>query len=157
MYSSFPKKYEKIVKEYSEEFDIDEFLIYAVIKTESGFNPSEVSYKGAVGLMQIMPKTAEFISENLLFEDCAEDLKSERANIRYGARYLKYLVEKFGELPTAISAYNAGEGKVLSWLNDENYSEDGKTLYRIPYAETAKYTERVLRAIRIYKFLYNLA
>ena len=71
-----------------------------------------------------------------------------------GCYYLSYLIEKYGNTDTALAAYNGGMGNVSKWLADKRYSLDGKTLYKIPYAETEKYVKRVKAFVKIYEKLY---
>ena len=141
--------YRSIVKSASKDFAVKESIIYAVMKAESGFREGIVSPKGAVGLMQLLPSTAEFIAKKLDEEYVDGSLLDPAVNIKYGTWYLSYLFAKFSP-DAAIAAYNAGEGKVSSWLKNPKYSSNGKTLDVIPYAETAKYVRRVYKNISKY-------
>jgi Transglycosylase SLT domain len=96
---------EKLVREAAERHSVDPALIRAVIETESNWNPSAVSRKGAVGLMQLIPTTAQRFGAN--------DLYSPQQNVDAGVKYLKTLLERYnGNLDLALAAYNAGEGAV---------------------------------------------
>lgn len=96
---------DKLVKEAADRHHVDEALIRAVIQTESGWNPSAVSRKGAVGLMQLIPTTAQRFGVN--------DMFNPKQNVDAGVRYLKTLLERYnGNLQLALAAYNAGEGAV---------------------------------------------
>lgn len=141
--------YRSIVKSASKDFAVKESIIYAVMKAESGFRVGIVSSKGAVGLMQVLPSTAEFVAEKRGQKFNEESLIYPAVNIEYGAWYLSYLLSKFTE-KTAIAAYNAGEGKVRSWLKNPKYSTDGKNLDVIPYRETSAYVRRVYKNISKY-------
>ena len=132
------------IKNYSAAHDLSPALVAALIKAESGFDKNAKSDKGAVGLMQLMPETAEFIADKVGYKGKI-DLKSPDCNICLGTEYLAYLSEKFENETTLLCAYNAGEGRVGLWLCDEKYSSDGVTLCFIPFAETRKYVERVNR------------
>ena len=135
------KKFERKVEKLASENLIDKHLILAIIKTESNFNPLAVSKKGAVGLMQIMPSTAEFISSELL-NDVEYDITSVEDNLLFGIVYFKYLLDKFLVEDYAIIAYNAGEGNVNTWL------ENGGN---IPFLETRNYLKKVKRRKSLYK------
>lgn len=150
----YPVKYESIVEKYSEEYGIDETLILAIIKTESSFNPSSVSDAGAMGLMQVMPETHEWLSEKLNREEDVSVLFDADTGIEYGTYLLRILMDEFHSTETAIAAYHAGIGRVGEWLKDENYSSDGVTLDVIPFKDTAHYVNKVKRAVRIYENLY---
>ena len=141
--------YQTVVKTMANEYGVSESIIYAVMKAESGFRVGIVSPKGAVGLMQLLPSTAEFIAEKLGETYVDGCLFYPAINIKYGAWYLSYLFSKFPE-KTAIAAYNAGEGKVRNWLKNPKYSTDGKTLDVIPYQETSAYVRRVYKNISKY-------
>lgn len=138
-----------------EESGLSPALVYAVIKTESGFDEDAVSRAGAVGLMQLLPSTAEFICRKCGLAFDAEKLKEGEYNIRLGCLYLGYLLERFGVRETALAAYNAGEGTVAAWLNDRRYSADGKTLCAVPYPETEAYIKKVMKFRKIYLFFYH--
>lgn len=149
----YPKKYENIVKSFSYKFSVSENLIFATIKVESNFNEKAVSSAGAVGLMQIMPRTADFIAK-LLGENNSYDLTDYKTNINFGVYYLSYLLKKFSVKNTAICAYNAGESVVNKWLKDKRCSLDGKSLEYIPYKETREYLVKILSAEKKYEKLY---
>ena len=157
LYSYFyPQKYTEQVSESCEEFGVEEALVYAVIRTESGFRPEVESAAGAVGLMQLMPSTFEWLQQKLDGDIVysADSLKDPEINIRYGVYFLSYLIERYSNVETACAAYNSGMAKVDGWLEDGRYSPDGSTLTAIPYAETERYVSRVSEARRHYLNLY---
>ena len=133
----------------------DPYLIYAVMKAESGFDEKAVSAAGAVGIMQLMPSTAEFIAKLNGIEFQAERLKEAEYNAMLGSLYLEYLSERFPITSTVLAAYNAGEGTVAQWLNDSSISPDGLNLTKIPYPETARYIKKVEKFRKIYAFFYH--
>ncbi len=141
---------------YSEEFSLDPCLVAAVIHTESSNRANAVSPKGAVGLMQIMPSTGEWIAKKLKIDDYTEDkLSDPDINIRLGCWYIRYLCDKYsGVERTALAAYNAGPGNVDKWLDESQYGS-GMRLDNIPYAETAAYTDKVEAAKEKYRELYE--
>ncbi len=149
-----PIKYERLVEKYAAEYDLEVPLVYAVIKTESGFNPKAVSSAGAVGLMQIMPSTYEYLVTLTGEEYDAKALEVPETNIRYGCLQLSRMKNRFGTGPEMLAAYNAGEGKVAGWLQDPTLSENGR-LTSIPIAETRAYVERVLDTKEQYLSLYG--
>lgn len=153
----YQKQYTAEVEAAAKEFDMDENLIYAVIRTESDFDENAESHAGAVGLMQLMPDTFSWLQEHkdgqVIYTD--EALRIPEINIRYGTYYLSYLKELYGDIPTAVAAYNAGASAVDSWLSDPTYSDDGKTLKKIPYDETEKYVKKVTHAWDRYQKIYN--
>jgi soluble lytic murein transglycosylase-like protein len=136
------KKFEPLMKSAAEEFSIDVALIKAVIAAESGFNPAAVSPKGAVGLMQIMPATAErYGLRPDRTRSIAQKLADPRINIRFGARYLRDLRNLFPDQPQLILAsYNAGEAAVQKYRNTIP-----------PYPETRNYVQIVTQFYQMYK------
>ena len=153
---SYPKKYEEFVEKYASEYNGPEYVIYAVINTESGFNSNIESNAGALGLMQMMPNTFKFLAsdEHLNEETEFEALKDPETAIRYGTYYLRYLFNRFHKWSVVFAAYNAGEGQVADWLSDIKYSSDGETLKKIPISETRSYVKKVNKAITYYKNTY---
>ena len=154
--ASYPRKYEEIITKYASEYNIPEYIIYAVINTESKFDATAKSSAGAYGLMQMMPSTFKFIAsdEHLGESTSFEELSDPDTAIRYGTYYLRYLFNKFHKWNVVFAAYNAGESKVNDWLRDIEYSDNGETLKKIPIKETQNYVKKVNRAIDYYKNTY---
>ena len=137
----YPYNYKEYVEKYSNEYNLDPLLVLSVIKAESKFKENSTSSKGAKGLMQIMDSTGQWISSKI--------------NIKMGCWYLNNLIEQFGNVDTALAAYNAGSGNVSQWLQDSEYSKDGETLYNIPFAETKKYVDKIKVNYKMYQYLYG--
>jgi soluble lytic murein transglycosylase-like protein len=120
-----PAEFEPIINSCSREFGVDSSLVKAVIHAESGYNPSAVSSKGAQGLMQLMPKTAQGLKVN--------DTFNPSDNIRGGVRYLRFLLDTFrGDESLALAAYNCGMSNVAKYGGIP------------PFAETRSYVTKVL-------------
>ena len=152
----YPKKYEETVKSVAEEFGLEEYLVYAMIRTESNFRPEAVSSSGAMGLMQLMPATAQDMADRLKLTDYhMGQLTQPDVNIRLGCCYYNWLLKRFEVTETAIAAYNAGQTEVRKWLADPRYSDDGSTLKEIPYAETRQYVRKVMSAYEMYHKIYS--
>ena len=153
----YPLEYRDIVEREASEYHLDKALVYAVIKTESNFDPNAKSRAGAVGLMQITPPTFEWLQSKRKDEPALteEDLLAPETNIRYGCHFLSMLLGMYPEKRTAICAYNAGIGAVNGWLDDPELSSDGKCLDRVPYPETDRYSTLVLKNYKIYQNLYH--
>jgi soluble lytic murein transglycosylase len=151
--SMYPLKYSEYVDTACEKYNLDKALVYSVIKTESGFDPEAESQVGATGLMQLMPESFEWI-QGLRGEDLNEEsLLDPEVNIDYGCYLLDYFRDYYGDIYTAVAAYNAGF-KVSDWLENSEYSSDGKTLDSIPYKETSDYVNKVKNAEKMYNKLY---
>ena len=155
--TTHPLAYADTVSHYAEKYNIPKEIIFAVIKTESGFDPDAESPQGALGLMQMMPKTFEemtgdeYLDEHLLFSS----LKNPDISIRYGTYYLVYLAQYFDYNWTNVfAAYNGGMGNVSDWLKDPECLDEDGNLVNIPYPETADYVKRVENAIETYRRIY---
>lgn len=149
-YVLYPIKYKESIFNYSQEYNIDKELIASIINAESSFKTDAISKKGAIGLMQLMPSTAQWIADKLDIQYNDELLYNPDYNIHLGTYYLSYLKRKFNDTTVILCAYNAGEGVVKNWLNNTNYSKDGKTLHYIPYYQTRAYTKKVIDSLKIY-------
>lgn len=136
------KKYEPLLDQAAKEFGLDPALLKAVMAAESGFNPAAVSPKGAVGLMQVMPATAQrYGLQADKKKSVAQKLTDPKTNIRLGARYLRDLHKMFPAKPDLVLAsYNAGEGAVQKYKNTIP-----------PYPETRNYVQVVTEFYRLYK------
>ncbi len=158
VYSVFyPQKYSEQVSRYSSEFGVEEALVYSVIRTESGFRPEVESHAGAVGLMQLMPSTFDWLQEKLdgSVVYTSEQLKDPDTNIKYGTYFLSMLMDRYGgDIKTVAAAYNAGTTTVDGWLSDTTYSTNGTTLSYIPYEETEHYADKVIKTRDMYNKLY---
>ncbi len=142
-----PKKYNYYVEKYAEKYSLEPELVYAIIKVESNYDKNAISSAGAMGLMQIIPKTGAWIAGELNENFSKEELINEETNIKYGCFYLNYLFSKFNSLDAVICAYNAGETVVRGWLNETGEVDENK----ITYAETKNYYKKVLEYYNTYK------
>lgn len=141
---AYPTDYSETVETKSEEYGVPLSVIYAVIRTESNFDPNAESWVGARGLMQITKDAYEWIDYYRGATGAGwDDMYVPEVNIDYGVWLLSYLYGEFGEWETVYAAYNAGPNAVKKWLGDREYSTDGKTLYYIPYEETSNYQKKV--------------
>ena len=141
-------------------FEIDRALIYALIHQESRFNPYAKSWAGARGLMQIMPRTASFVSGNMEFKSSKKShLFSPETNITLGQRYIKVLLNDpqiKGNLFLLAAAWNGGPGNLRKWLRKTNYLKDPLFFIEsIPSQETRHFIERVLTNLWIYRDRLN--
>lgn len=151
----YPLRYRELILKYSEQYDIPKDLLSALINAESGFDPEAESSAGAVGLMQLLPSTAEEMAGRMDVEYNEEMLTDPETNISYGAYYLSYLYKYVAsDWETVCAAYNAGFGRVNGWLADERYSDDGISLKAIPFEETRNYVKKIKESRAEYLELY---
>ncbi|MDO5732157.1 MAG: lytic transglycosylase domain-containing protein [Eubacteriales bacterium] len=143
---TIPVTYRDSLSKYAEHYSVDPFLLAAIAHTESSFRADVISSAGAVGLMQIMPESEEWLLPLAGIEK--QDLSDPDYSIQLGACLLDYLLTHYQQnVVSATAAYNAGPGNVDFWLTKAKYSHDGINLIpeAIPFAETRQYVERVLR------------
>ena len=145
--TEYPLRYPAIVRGHAKQYDLDPALLAAVIYSESRFRPHVRSAQGAIGLMQLLPDTAQGIAVHTggsRFR--VDDLYNPELNIRYGSWYLRHLEEKYRDERTALAAYNAGQENVDEWRRD------GKG---IAFAETRHYVKRVEQLKTLYRRGYS--
>ena len=146
----YPKKYSNIIEKYAKEYDVEENLIYAIIKVESNFNEKAVSKKNAIGLMQLMYSTAVDISDLSDTKVTEEQLLNPDTNIKLGTKNIAILINKYENFGLALAAYNAGSGNVDSWISEGIIQSDGSNIEKIPFKETNNYVRKILRDYKIY-------
>ena len=152
----YKQDYAEYVYKYSEENQIDPFLTFSIIKSESNFKRNIISSSGAIGLMQLMENTATEqaykIGETVVTK---EELYNAEKNIALGTSYFSSLMKKYdNNYLLALAAYNAGIGNVDKWIKDGIIKEDGSDIENIPYKETNNYVRKIVRDYKIYKDLY---
>ena len=142
----YPLRYDQIVVGHAENYELEPQLVAAVIYQESKFDADAVSDSGAVGLMQLLPATAQGIADRTGGSGWHErDLLNPELNIRYGAWYLRHLLDKYDDEQLALAAYNAGQANVDRW-RDAGVG--------IQFAETRHYVERVQELKAMYARVY---
>lgn len=152
----YPLPYRDLIRQYSQENNIDPFLVAAIIKTESKFDPMVQSKRGAIGLMQVMPETGQWIAEQIKLEGFeSKDLFDGETSIRLGTWYVANLLKQFEQEIVAISAYNAGRGNVKRWLDDGVWDGTAENLDNVPFNETKSYVKKVVNYRKTYKDIYN--
>ena len=152
----YPLKYSEYVEKYAKEYNIDKYLVYAIIKAESNFKEDAKSVSNAIGLMQIMEATAIETANKMNLDIVGSDLYNPELNIRLGIKYFTDLLEKYNnKCNLAIIAYNAGIGNVDKWIADGVIETDGTDLENVPFKETNNYARKILRDYEIYKQLYR--
>jgi len=152
----YPLKYSEYVEKYAKEYDVDKYLVYAIIKVESNFKEDAKSASDAIGLMQIMEATAFETANKMGLYISEKDLFNPELNIKIGLKYFISLLEKYNHnYNLAIIAYNAGIGNVDKWIQDGTIKEDGTDVENVPFKETNNYVRKILRDYEIYKELYE--
>ncbi|GIQ69826.1 lytic transglycosylase domain-containing protein [Xylanibacillus composti] len=164
-YLIYPIHYEQEIREIAKDYGVDPLFMAAIVRVESNFKPDKSSKKNAMGLMQIMPETGEWVLEQAGFRDnTIGDLYEPTLNLKTGAWYLRFLHNMYdgleGErtdrdrMALVAAAYNAGPGKVRQWLNEGVWDGKEATLSEVPFGETRHYVHRVLYYYKKYEALY---
>ena len=152
--NAYPREYAEYVELYSQKYGVPESLVFAVIHTESSFDSGAVSSVGAVGLMQMMPDTFAWLTDEILFEHLESGmLYDPETNIKYGTYLLSRFYDRYGDWELTLAAYNGGVGNVDGWLEDPAYSDGEGGLKKIPFKETRNYVKKV----NYYYMEYKLA
>ena len=150
---AYPRHFQQNVYHAIKQYKLPEYLIYALIRSESFFDPSISSYAGAIGLTQLMPLTAGDIAKKLKTENY--DLTEPATNITFGVFYLEELIGRLdNSVIDALYAYNAGINKVRSWKKLYTGFPPDLFLEMIPFSETRGYGKKIVSAAAIYGNLY---
>ena len=154
--TTYPVEYQDLINRYASDNGIEPAHVAAVILAESSYRADAVSSVNAQGLMQILPATGEWLAgkfDEKYTEGCLFDPDT---NLRYGCWYLGWLMRRYdGNMTCASAAYHQGQGKVDGWLENPEYSSDGKTLKVIPSDATKTYVERIGKYYEKYKEIYR--
>jgi len=149
----FPLAHKQYIEKQAKHEEINPAWAFAVIRQESAFTQDARSSAGALGLMQLMPRTARQVARSLRIKRPKQrDLLKSNINIKLGVRYLRKLQERFsGNSVLATAAYNAGHWRVRSWLPKEQAQSADLWIENVPFTETRKYLKRVLTYTIIYE------
>jgi soluble lytic murein transglycosylase len=148
----YPLHYTSDISDSASRHRVSPYLVAAVINAESGWRPGSGSAAGAVGLMQVLPATATDLARTKRVDATKfppDRLSDPRVNIEYGTAYLRYLVERYHEIETALAAYNAGLRHADEWKK-----QGGNIRTAIAFPETKAYVLRVIRGREKYRQLY---
>jgi soluble lytic murein transglycosylase len=153
----YPWPYQQEMVQAGVENGVDPFLLAAITRVESGFNPQARSDVGAIGLMQVMPETASWAAQQMNYSGFQPDLLYQPdVNLSIGSWYLSDLLAQFeGDIVVALAAYNAGRGNVSQWIETGKWQGTIQDINSIPFPETRAYIKSVRKHYEIYRYLYN--
>lgn len=152
----FPKAFWPDLKQFSSANALDPYLVAALIRQESAFNPGAVSRANAIGLMQLLPKVGRSVARQMkLRRFGTQQLFNPGTNLQLGTRYFRSMVDKFGSFEYALAAYNAGSDRVQDWLGQGTYRDPQEFVESIPFTETREYVQNILRNANVYRQLYG--
>ena len=154
---SYPQGFTEIVKGYSARYNVDEFIVYSIIREESRYKKNAVSPSGAIGLMQLIPPTGRSTAAEVGISGYNTDmLYVPRVNVELGIAYFKKVLDQFGgNVHLALASYNAGPHNVAKWMAKLPDLDMDEFVEEIPFLETRNYVRRVLRSYGVYKALYD--
>ncbi len=149
---AYPYPFQDLVEQHGKAENVPWSMIIGIMREESGFNPVVESYAHALGLMQLLQKTASWVAGKQISR---RRLRIPAENIPLGAKYLRYLLDKFNHPTLAVSGYNSGPGGVYKTLKRTRNREIDEFVEHIPYDQTRRYTKRVLSSAWSYQLLYG--
>ncbi len=153
--AAFPLPYELNLRSAAVHNQLDPMLVAGLIRQESAFESKAMSRAGAIGLMQVEPKTASKLARQLKVRYARTRLTDPGYNLQLGSRYLANLIQTFGTPEAALAAYNAGEDRVVQWTAGQNYLETAEFVESIPFTETREYVQIVIRNSDVYRAVYG--
>jgi len=155
--SVFPLPYELSLKRAAARNHVEPMLVAGLIRQESVFQADAISRAGAVGLMQVLPKTGRLLARRLKVGYARAKLFDPEYNLLLGTLYLGDLVRAQATAEAALAAYNAGEERVAAWQAERRYDEPAEFVESIPFTETREYVQIVMRNADVYRQLYGPA
>jgi soluble lytic murein transglycosylase len=154
---AFPMPYREPLEQFSQKEDLDPYLVAALIRQESEFDPKAVSRANAYGLTQVLPSTGRQLSRALGIRRFTSSMLFQPAfNIQLGTRYLRMLNSQLdNRWEATLAAYNAGKTRAVAWLTWYDYREPAEFVECIPFSETRNYVQIVIRNADVYRRLYG--
>ena len=152
----YPKHYSELLQDIPDAQRVEENLIFSIMRRESLFGLNAVSSTGAMGLMQLMPATANNLANSMnMTEFSIADVKKPDVNITLGIRNIRELMQRFrSNMPLVIAAYNAGDAVVRTWINRHGTKDMDEFIENIEYSETRVFVKEVLKNYYYYNQLY---
>ena len=152
----FPLVYWETIRAHANKYDLDPYVMAALINQESTFDADIRSSANAWGLMQIVPPTGRRLARTLgIRRFSTRSLTDPLTNIRLGMLYFSQLVKQFGGTYYALASYNAGESRVVRWKAERPGLDEDEFIDDIPFPETQNYVKRILGTAEDYRLLYG--
>jgi soluble lytic murein transglycosylase len=153
----FPMPYQKDLVKNAKLQNLDPYVVAALIRQESEFNPKAISHKNAYGLTQLLPATGrQMAKKNGVRRFRTSMLFQPSTNLQLGSRYLRSILDAWGgKWEETLASYNAGKARVDDWVNWGSFQEPAEFVESIPFTETREYVQAVLRNAAIYRRLYG--
>jgi len=151
----YPFPYEATVRREAAKNNFDPMIAVGLMRQESTFQADAESHAGAIGLMQVLPKTGRILAKQLRVRYSRDKLFEPEYNIQLGMLYIAGLVRTFGPPEYALAAFNAGEDRISAWKAERSYEEIPELVESIPFTETRDYVQIVLRNAEVYRMIYG--
>ena len=151
----YPLHYKDIVLKYSKEYGVDPAIVFAIMREESHYDKNIRSPVNAVGLMQIMPSTADWLSPHVGIKRSEIDLTNPDQNIKFGVYYIKFIMNRVYDTELIMAGYNAGHGRAIRWENEYKRLSKYEKYEYIPFEETRHYIRKVSQSYMAYKHILN--
>ncbi len=151
----YPLPYEASLRRAAVKNDIDPMFVAAVIRQESVFQTEAVSHAGALGLMQVLPKTGRVLAKRLKMSYARARLFNPEYNLQLGSLYVSDLLKQFSSPEAMLAAYNAGEDHAVAWQAERTFEDVAEFVEGIPFTETREYVQIVMRNAELYRALYS--
>ncbi len=151
----YPLPYESSLRRYAAKNDVDPMFVAAVIRQETIFQPEAVSHAGALGLMQVLPKTGRRLAKRLKLPYSRSRLFNPEYNLQLGSLYLSDLLKQFNSPEAVLAAFNAGEDRVIAWQAERTFEDPSEFAEGIPFTETREYVQIVMRNAELYRQFYS--
>jgi len=154
--AAYPRAYADLIEKYGPPAGNPDVLLYSIMRKESGFNPLDVSYADARGLLQMIPPTSARVAKTAKLPFAPDELYEPETNVRLGAIYIGALYEKFGgQIPLAAGAYNAGPRAMAKWCAQHAKHPTDEFVELIAFMQTREYAKRVTALYAHYRYLYG--
>lgn len=153
--TAYALPYESSIRRWSSKTGLDPLLVAGLIRQESAFQPDARSVSDAIGLMQLLPKTARQVARQQRLRYSRARLTDPDYNVRLGTAYFASLMNELGSVEAALAAYNAGDDRVKSWTAGQTYHEPAEFVESIPFTQTRLYVQIITRNATIYRRLYG--
>jgi soluble lytic murein transglycosylase len=153
--TAYPLPFEQSLRDAAARHRLDPMLVAGVIRQESAFQTDAISRAGAVGLMQVLPKTGRKLAGRLKLRYAQARLFDPEYNLRLGTLYLADLLDTLGSAEAALAAFNAGEERVGAWQAERSFEDPAEFVESIPITETRDYVQIVMRNAELYRLLYQ--
>jgi soluble lytic murein transglycosylase len=154
--AAYPRAYSELIEKYGPPAGNPDVLLYAIMRKESGFNPLDVSYADARGLLQMIPPTSARVAKTAKLPFEPDELYEPETNVRLGSIYIGSLYGKFGrQVPLAAGAYNAGPKAMTKWCEQHANHPTDEFVELIAFAQTREYAKRVTALYAHYRYLYG--